>query len=138
MKTRAFAFATIALLAVLGGQLLTADAAPKKERKIEGTWQLKGWNMGVDPKGKESYTGTVEVEAKGKNTYLVTWVVGANRNKGVGIYDPTTDAFAAGYSIGRSAGCAIWSFSKDGKSMHCTGTFEQKLGSVAHEEWTRE
>jgi hypothetical protein len=117
-----------------------ADAAPKKKpkkRKIAGTWNLRGWNMGVDHAGKESYTGKVVVQAKGKNTFAVTWKVGKNANKGVGIYDPQSDTFAAGYSIGGSAGCAIWNFSKDGKTMGCTGTFEKRLGQVAHEEWTR-
>jgi hypothetical protein len=137
MKTRAIALTTIVLLALCGGLLFQADAAPKKERNLAGTWQLRGWNMGTKPEGKEDYTGTVEVVAKGKNTYAVTWLVGKNRNKGVGIYDSKSDVFAAGYSIGGSAGCAIWNFSKDGKTMTCTGTFEKRLGQVAHEEWSR-
>ena len=137
MQTRALTFATILLLVVLSSQLFVADAAPERKRDLAGTWQLRGWNMGSDPAGKESYTGEVEVVAKGKNTFAVTWIVGKNRNKGVGIYDPKSDVFAAGYAIGRSAGCAIWNFSKDGKTMLCTGTFERKLGQVAHEEWTR-
>lgn len=137
MKTRATVLTLIALLALAGGQLFRAEAGPDKERTLGGTWALRGWNMGTNAKGKEDYTGEVEVKPKGKNTFAVTWIVGKNRNHGVGIYDPKSDTFAAGYSIGGSAGCAIWNFSEDGKTATCTGTFEKKLGQVAHEEWTR-
>lgn len=117
-----------------------AHAAPKKakSRKVQGKWKLRGWNMGSKPENKEDYTGEVIVKAKGKNTFLVEWKIGGKIvNTGVGLYDPKSDSFAAGYAIGGSAGCAIWNFSEDGKTMMCTGTFQKKLGQVAHEEWTR-
>lgn len=139
MNRRPFVLAFAALLAFAGASFFSAEAAPKKKkRKIAGTWNLRGWNMGKDPSKKEDYTGKVKVSAKGKNTFAVSWVIGGKTvNKGVGIYHPDVDAFAAGYSIGGSAGCAIWTFSEDGKTMTCTGTFEKKLGNVAHEEWSK-
>lgn len=138
MNRRALVVAFAALFAFAGASFFSAEAAPKKKRKIAGTWKLRGWNMGKDPKKKEDYTGEVKVSAKGKNTFAVSWVIGGKTvNKGVGIYHPEVDAFAAGYAINGSAGCAIWTFSEDGETMTCTGTFEKMLGKVAHEEWTK-
>lgn len=138
MNRRALVVAFAALLAFAGASFFSAEAAPKKKRKIAGTWKLRGWNMGKELEEKEDYTGEVKVSAKGKNTFAVSWIVGGKTvNQGVGIYHPDVDAFAAGYAINGSAGCAIWTFSEDGKTMTCTGTFEKMLGKVAHEEWSK-
>lgn len=129
---------TAAAIALPSLRPTPAQAAPAKKRDLAGTWKLKGWNMGVDPKKKASYTGEIIMVAKGKNTYHVSWKIGGKvTNTGVGIYDPKSDVFAAGYAIGSSPGVAIWSISPKGKRMFCTGTFAKKLGSTAHEEWKR-
>lgn len=111
---------------------------PPASPDLSGEWQLAGWNMGQDPSGDPSYRGTVTMEARGKDTYVVTWSVGGRQNRGVGLYDPRTGTFAAGYAISNQPGVAIWRISEDRRAMDCVGTFMGKVGDVAHEAWRRE
>ena len=136
--TRSVIVALTLSLALIALPSPTVEATPKKKRDLGGTWKLKGWNMGSNPKKKQDYTGEVIVVSKGKNTYHVSWKIGGKIvNTGVGIYDPKSDTFAAGYAIGTSPGVAIWNISPKAKRLFCTGTFAKKLGNVAHEEWKR-
>ena len=130
-----FAFA----LFLLGGPSLVAEAGPPRKPDLSGEWTCEGWNMGSNFKKKADYEIGVVVEAKGKDTYVVRWkLAGGRENVGVGIYDPRTEAFAAGYNVGRSPGVAIYEISEDGKVMTCRGTFLGKIGHVAQERWTRD
>ncbi len=137
-RRRALLVAALALVAGLAlGHHVRAQQPPASP-DLSGTWQLVGWNMGEDPTGEPSYRGTVALEARGKDTYVVTWSVGGRTNRGVGLYDGRTRAFAAGYAISQQPGVAIWTVSEDGKAMDCVGTFMGKVGDVAHESWRRD
>lgn len=144
MSTRSLSLALalglgLALGLALGHPLrpVAAQQAPASP-DLAGSWQLAGWDMGQDPKGEPSYRGTVTLEAKGQDTYLVTWHVGGRQNVGIGLYDPRTDVFAAGYKIGQSSGVAVYRFGEGHRAMDCVGTFQARLGQVAHESWRRE
>ena len=101
--------------------------------------------MGESPDGEPSYTGEVELDRHDNDTYIVRWKIGGRVvNEGVGIYDPRTEAFAAGYVIrGRTReqdtpGVAIWNIDEDEGRMDCVGTFAGRVGNVAYESWARE
>lgn len=125
------------LLGLALGHHVGAQQTPASP-DLSGEWQLAGWNMGQDPTGEPSYRGTVSLEARGKDTYVVTWNVGGRQNRGVGLYDARTNTFAAGYAINQQPGVAIWKPSADGKAMDCVGTFMGRVGDVAYESWRRE
>jgi hypothetical protein len=130
--------AALVVLAALARAVPALAQPPEASPDLSGTWQLAGWNMGVDPAQEPSYRGTVTLEAKGHDTYAITWTIGERQNRGVGLYDPRTGVFAGGYAIGQQPGVAVWNRSADGKRMDCVGTFQARLGEVAHESWTRE
>jgi hypothetical protein len=111
---------------------------PPASPDLSGAWNAAGWDMGRDPSTEPSYRGTVSMEKRDKDTYLVTWTVNGRQNRGVGLYDPRTGVFAAGYAIGQTPGVAVWQLSADHRRMDCVGTFQSRVGDVAHESWTRE
>lgn len=135
----------IAALALAGALLVTRGSAqaPDATPDLSGTWQCAGWNLGSDPKKDPDYriTVTVEKQRGDDHVYLITWNLpdGAT-NRGVGLYDPRTKAFAGGYAVAKTPGVGIWSISADAKRMECVGTFQQiaARGLVAYETWTRE
>ncbi len=132
--------AVIALLAALvWGGSSHVEAEPPKKPDLSGEWTCEGWNMGSNFKKKADYSLKVVVEAKGKDTYIIKWKLNSGRdNVGVGIYDPRTKVFAAGYNVGKSSpGVAIYEIDKKAKSMTCVGTFQGRIGNVAQERWTR-
>jgi hypothetical protein len=136
----------IATLALSAALLVTRGSAQPPDEEapdLSGTWQCAGWNLGTDPKKDPDYRITVEVaKQRGQNNvYLITWnLPDGSKNRGVGLYDPRTKAFAGGYAVGQSPGVGVWSVSKDAKRMECVGTFQQiaQRGLVAYETWTRE
>ncbi len=142
MGRRTFGAALALGVALLLGHAGERALARPPERDLSGAWELAGWNMGADRAGPPSYRGKILAERKDKDTYVVTWEVnGKVVNRGVGIYDPRTDVFAGAYAIrtreGSSPGVAVWRISADGKVMDCVGTFMDKVGDVAWEEWRR-
>jgi hypothetical protein len=138
MTRRSFPLAALALaLCFLIGHH-TGAQQPAESPDLSGEWQCAGWNMGVDPAKEPSYRGTVTMERREKDTYLVQWKMGERVvNRGVGLYDPRTGVFAAGYVISNQPGVAVWKLSEDRKTMDCRGTFQGQIGDVAHESWTR-
>ena len=137
---RRIAFAVLLGLTLLAGSNTDIAEAgpPKKSPDLSGEWRCEGWNMGADFTAKADYEITVAVEAKGKDTYVVKWKLSnGGENVGVGIYDPRTKVFAAGYNVGRSPGVAIYELDKKATVMTCVGTFSKRLGNVAQERWSR-
>lgn len=138
MRHKGTAVIALAIAVMWGGSSLV-EAEPPKSPDLAGEWTCEGWNMGSDFKKKADYELKVDVESKGKDTYIIKWKLSSGKeNVGVGIYDPRTKVFAAGYNVGKSPGVAIYEISgKKAKSMTCVGTFHGRIGNVAQERWTR-
>ena len=137
-------FAAVCSILVLGfalGRTTTPTAVAqdtRPTRDIEGSWSLEGWDMGAPLTDAPAYDGSVELEHRGDDTYTIDWFVGDRRvNSGVGLYDPRTDTFVAGYEVRGAVGVAVWEITDGGDTMICVGTFESRLGETAHERWRR-
>lgn len=138
MTHRSLPLAALALALCFALGHHTGAQQPVESPDLSGEWKLAGWNMGVDPTKEPSYRGAVTMERREKDTYLVTWTIGERQNRGVGLYDPRTGVFAAGYVIGQQPGVAVWKLSEDRRVMDCVGTFQGRVGDVAHESWRRD
>ena len=82
---------------------------------LEGRYEARGWNPGVDAEGPPSYRGIVTIREISPAVYQVDWTVGPQRFGGVGYFDVSSGTFTVGYAdLGAGWFGLIWYRFADG------------------------
>lgn len=79
---------------------------------------------GQTPDGQR-YTGTLQMEAAGGNTWRVVWSVAGDSARGLGLLIPEGPLLVVGYLAGREIGVVAYAVQPDGRLL---GTWTQGNG----------
>ena len=113
----------------IAATLALALAAPAGAQR-QGAYEVEG--RGGDG---QAYRGTAMLENTGHNTWRVTWQVGGDTARGVGLLIPEGPLLVVGYVIaGREIGVVAYAVEPDGRLL---GTWTQgEGGGVGYETLT--
>lgn len=79
---------------------------------------------GQTPDGT-NYTGTLQMESAGANTWRVVWSVAGDTARGLGLLIPEGPLLVVGYVAGREIGVVAYAVQPDGRLL---GTWTQGTG----------
>ena len=104
---------------LLATVLLAGLASPALAQR-QGGYTVEGQT----PEGQR-YTGTLQMQPRGQNTWQVSWRVGGDSANGLGLLIPEGPLLVVGYLAGREIGVVAYAVQPDGRLL---GTWTQGQG----------
>lgn len=85
-----------AIAAYVAGFFLLVLATPTFACQ-EGAFNVKGWNPGVDPSTKPTYSGSVKIKKSGES-YVLNWKIANDEFVGIGACDAVSKTLYVSYA----------------------------------------
>jgi len=78
----------------------------------EGTFNVKGWNPGVNPASKPTYNGTVKIKKSGES-YMLNWKIANDEFAGIGVCDAVSKTLHVSYAHLEAGWFGVVSYDKN-------------------------
>lgn len=88
-----FAHASLLIMVLFG----VVSISPWVQACPTGSYNVEGWNPGVDPNGPSSYKGTAEIQVSGAVCHM-TWKIGEQSFGGVGFFEGRDERLNIAYA----------------------------------------